>query len=103
MFSEKSFRNFPFLEHLQATVPEICLFDINEELHGKVATILNLAKMTSQRTGKNSRARLTFDLEKYCNVWGFLKAPSLGRHKIKPNIFLGAIVFITPLTARSFS
>lgn len=81
MFSEKSFRNFPFLEHLQATVPEICLFDINEELHGKVATILNLAKMTSQRTGKNSRARLTFDLEKYCNVWGFLKAPFWGATK----------------------
>lgn len=44
-FSKKIFRNFPFLEHLQATVPEICLFDVNEELHGKVATILNLAKM----------------------------------------------------------
>ena len=67
VFSCEIFRNF-FLEHLQATVSEIFLYDINGELHGKVATVLNLAKMTSQRTGKNSQARVTFDLEKDYDV-----------------------------------
>ena len=101
VFSCEIFRNF-FLEHLQATVSEIFLYDVNGELHGKVATVLNLAKMTSQRTGKNSQARVTFDLEKDYDVWGFLKALFLERQKIKPNILLGKTGFSTPLTARSF-